>query len=89
MIIKANLLVLLVGIVLCFEDNLETSTSLSLTDKSSFLHLCDTREIVSSYQLAEDTMPCNYMYSSSAVENSFIPKFNASYVESFNRLSVV
>ena len=74
---------------LTLEDAIDTQPMFSISPSSTFLHVCDQAEILSSYQLTDDTMPCNFLYPSSAVENNYLPKFNASYVESFTALTPV
>lgn len=72
---------------LSFENELLSQAEFALSETSTFLHVCNQADTISSYELSEDTMPCNFLYPSSAVENNFLPKFNASYVESFTALT--
>lgn len=83
------LLILIFSFGLALEDEIDTQPYYHLTQSSTFLHVCSPSNVLASYELADDTMPCNFMYPSSAVENDYLPKFEASYIESFTALTTI
>lgn len=61
---------------------------ITISPATTILRACSTSEPLSSIRIEPQEMPCNYLYPRSTIQNNFIPKFQASYIESFTALIV-
>ena len=64
-------------------------TSFPLSPRSTIVRACSYDQPLASISISHEGMPCNFLYPNSSLQNGFLSRFNATFIESFTTLKVV